>query len=225
VATTNSLLTPEEREILILASLHHGTKHLSYKEISLRRGISVNRVKTIIHQAIVKLGASNRNEAVYLAVRRGEIHLNELLPLDELAEILCSLDPGELKLIADLVRRNQIRRSNFPEKAEHVIRNQRRQAGLLTNRERDVLILASYGLENAEIAEKLCMTSSAVRTFLNRAFSKLGARKRADAVQLALKHREIYVGEISSEEELAYFLAPYGADTIEKIADRLDNDN
>jgi orotate phosphoribosyltransferase-like protein len=84
-----------------------------------------------------------------------------------------------------------------------------------------VLILASYGLTNLEIAGRLCISTSAVRTFLNRAFKKLGARKKADAVQLALKRREISIDEISSQDELTYYLSPLGADTIEKLAELL----
>jgi hypothetical protein len=66
------------------------------------------------------------------------------------------------------------------------------------------------------------MTPSAVRTFLNRAFKKLGARKKADAVQAALKQREISVGEISSMDELASYLTPLGAESIENLAQMLD---
>ncbi len=54
--------------------------------------------------------------------------------------------------------------------------------------------------------------------FLYRAFTKLGARRKADAVQLALKHREIIINEISSLDELAFFLAPFGAESIDKLA-------
>jgi DNA-binding CsgD family transcriptional regulator len=219
--TQNPILTKEERDVLLLVAVHPGSKHLSNGEISQRLGISVTRVKTLIHQACVKFGANNRNEAVLLAMKRGEINLNELLSLDELAEILSSLDPDVLRVIANYVRCNRMQRI-LPEKGELIIRMDRRQAGILTNRERDVLILASYGLENNEIANKLCMTTSAVRTFLNRAFKKLGARKKADAIQSALKQREISVNEISSLGELVYFLTPLGAESIEKMAQLMD---
>jgi DNA-binding CsgD family transcriptional regulator len=219
--TRSAVLTREERDLLILTAVHPNFKHLSYSEISQRLGISVTRVKTLIHQACVKLGADNRNEAVLLAMRRGEINVNELLSLDELAEILCSVDPDVLRMIADFVRHHRTQKT-LPEQNEQIIRIDRRQPGILTNRERDVLILASHGLANTEIADRLCMSASAVRTFLNRAFTKLGARKKADAVQLALKKREITVSEISSPEELAYFLAPLGAESIERMAQMLD---
>jgi DNA-binding NarL/FixJ family response regulator len=216
-----AILTQEERDVLILASVHPDSRHLDIHEISQRLGISDTRVKTIIHQACRKLGADNRNEAVLLAMRQGEINLNELLPLDELATIISSVDPDVLRMIADRVRHNQLQK-NLPEKNDQIIPIEKRQPGILTNRERDVLILASNGLKNEEIAQKLCMSVSAVRTFLNRSFKKLGARKKADAVQAALKQREISIGEISSMDEFAFFLAPLGAESIEKLAQRVE---
>lgn len=219
--TRNPILTKEERDILILVSLHPSSKHLSNSEIGQRLGISVTRVKTLMHQAYVKLGADNRNEAVLLAVKRREINLNELLSLDELAEILISLDPDVLRGIANFVRHNQME-GTLPEKGEQNLRLGRKRDGVLTNRERDVLILARYGLTNMEIANRLCMTTSSVRTFLNRAFTKLGARKKADAIQSALKQREIGIYEMTSVDELAKFLAPLGAESIEKMAQLLD---
>ena len=215
------ILTKEEHNVLILVAVHPSGKHLSNSEISQRLGIPVTRVKTLIHQACVKLKAHNRNEAVFMAMRRGEINLNELLTLDELAEIFSSVDPDVLREMPNLVRHNRMLRT-LPEKGEQVIRIDSRHAGILTNRERDVLIFASYELTNTEIADKLCISTSAVRTFLNRAFTKLGARRKADAVQLALKQREISIGEISSLDELAYFLTPFGAESIEKMAQLLD---
>jgi len=88
--TRNTIITREERDILILVSRHPGGKHLSNSEIGQHLGISVTRVKTLMHQACLKLKAHNRNEAVFIAMRQGEISLNELFSLDELAEILSS---------------------------------------------------------------------------------------------------------------------------------------
>lgn len=218
------ILTKEEHDVLILASEHPNLKHLGISEISERLGISETSVKTHIHQACLKLGADNRNEAVLLAMRRGEIRLDELLSLEELAEILCSIDPEVLRKIANLIRSNPVR-WNLDTVGEEVKCIDCRQSGILTNRERDVLVLSSRGLTNLEIADKLCMTTSAVRTFLNRAFTKLGARKKADAVQLALKSKEISVGDISSLDEFVNYLAPLGVEPIEKLADLLAENN
>jgi DNA-binding NarL/FixJ family response regulator len=220
MVTTNQILTKEEREVLVLAAVHPNLRHLNINEIGQRLGMTTTTVKTHIHQACVKLGADNRNEAVLLAMQRKEISLDELISVDELAEILSSVEPDVLRRIALLVQQCGLKKA-LPETHEAIPCLERKQNGKLTNRERDVLILSSHGLTNGEIAEKLCMTTSAVRTFLNRAFTKLGARKKADAIQLALKQGEISVGELSSLDELANYLAPLGADNIEKLANLL----
>jgi DNA-binding NarL/FixJ family response regulator len=212
------VLTKEERDILVLVAVHPGLKHLSNNEISQRLNIPVTKVKTLIHEACRKLNAHNRNEATLLAMRNGEIKLSELLTLEELSELLRSVDPQTLRNIATSIRENRYQ-GVFPNRGDWVSERYKKRAGLLTNRERDVLTLVSRGLTNEEIAENLCMTVSAVRTFLNRAFLKLGARKRSDAVQLALKTGEIRIEEISSLDELAYYLFPLGADSIERLAD------
>lgn len=219
MAAQNPILTKEERDILILVAVHPGLKHLTNEEIGQRLNIPVSKVKTLMYQACQKLNADNRNEAVFLAMKQGEIMLDELLSLEELAEILGSMDPDVLRMIASCVRSKQTMLLEYDEKYACV---ERKQDGILTNRERDVLILASSGISNIEIANQLCMTTSAVRTFLNRAFKKLGARKKPDAIQLALKLREISVGEISTLKELANFLAPLGADSIDKVAGILE---
>lgn len=219
--TKRTVLTREERDILILGTINPCGKHLSNSEIGQRLGISVSRVKNLIHQACVKLGAHNRNEAIFIAMRRGELSLNEVYSLDELAEILNSLSPDMLRRIAYLVRQ-ELEHGHLPGKDEQITCTDRRQDTTLTKRERDVLILAARGLTNKEIADRLYISISAVRTFLNRAFTKLGACKRADAVVLALKQREISVDEISSFNELLQFLAPLGTDSVEKMAQLLN---
>jgi DNA-binding CsgD family transcriptional regulator len=215
--TKSTVLTKEERDILILGTIHPRGTHLSNSEIAQRLGISVSRVKNLIHQACLKLGADNRIEAIFFAMKRGEINLNEVYSLDEIAEILSSLSPDMLRRVAHLVRQ-ELEYGQLPRKDEQIIPTDRRQDTTLTRRERDVLILAGRGLTNMEIADRLCISNSAVRTFLNRACTKLGARRRADAVVLALKQREITVGEITSLNEVVQGLAPLGAETVEKMA-------
>lgn len=57
----------------------------------------------------------------------------------------------------------------------------------LTNREREVTELAADGKSNDEIARELHLSVLTVRTHIQRAMSKLGARDRAQLVVLAYK--------------------------------------
>ena len=67
------------------------------------------------------------------------------------------------------------------------VRHPRRDAGRpsLTPREREVIRLVAQGLTNREAAERLGIGEESVKTLLGRAFAKLGARKRAEAVATA----------------------------------------
>ncbi|MEV0369397.1 response regulator transcription factor [Streptomyces sp. NPDC050636] len=55
----------------------------------------------------------------------------------------------------------------------------------LTGREREVLVLVAGGLSNDEIAAQLAVSPLTVKTHVNRAMAKLGARDRAQLVVIA----------------------------------------
>jgi DNA-binding NarL/FixJ family response regulator len=55
----------------------------------------------------------------------------------------------------------------------------------LTGREREVLVQVAAGLSNDEIAERLAVSPLTVKTHVNRAMAKLGARDRAQLVVFA----------------------------------------
>ncbi|MDX3803090.1 response regulator transcription factor [Streptomyces sp. AK04-3B] len=57
--------------------------------------------------------------------------------------------------------------------------------GALTVREREVLVLVAGGHSNDEIAERLEVSPLTVKTHVNRAMAKLGARDRAQLVVIA----------------------------------------
>ena len=58
----------------------------------------------------------------------------------------------------------------------------------LTNREREVMRLAADGRSNGEIAGELHLSVLTVRSHVQRAMTKLGARDRAQLVVLAYKN-------------------------------------
>jgi DNA-binding CsgD family transcriptional regulator len=54
----------------------------------------------------------------------------------------------------------------------------------ITRRELEILQLVAEGMSNREIAEKLFVSENTVKTHCSRAFDKLGAKRRTQAVQL-----------------------------------------
>ena len=60
------------------------------------------------------------------------------------------------------------------------------RAAALTRREKQILALVIAGLTNAEIAAKLYLAESTVKSHLSSAFSKLGVSSRHEAASLIL---------------------------------------
>jgi len=57
----------------------------------------------------------------------------------------------------------------------------------VTEREIEVLRLAAQGMTNTAIADQLSITPETVKTHLSRAFERLGARDRANAVAICMR--------------------------------------
>src|SRR4030042_2260417 len=127
----DTILTKEERDVLILAAPQLSGHHLNNAEIGQHLGISASRVKTLIHQICIKLEASNRNEAIFIAIRRRIVSLNELYSLDELAELFGAFCPDMLRRVTQLVQ-EELEYGRLQWKDEQIIRMDRRRNTILT---------------------------------------------------------------------------------------------
>jgi DNA-binding CsgD family transcriptional regulator len=81
-----------------------------------------------------------------------------------------------------LIRRQGVRRLIIERDADSLILQEQRDAGQLTERERDVLSWVARGKTNAEIAELLRLAPSTVRKHLENVYTKFGVSTRTAAV-------------------------------------------
>jgi DNA-binding NarL/FixJ family response regulator len=140
---------------------------------------------------LVELGTTARililttfdlDEYVYAAIRAGAsgFLLKDVRP-SQLVDAIRVVADGEA-LLAPAVTRRLLERfaATLPKPEE-------REPALatLTDRERDVLELVASGLSNAEIAERLFLGETTVKTHVSSVLRKLGLRDRVQAVVLA----------------------------------------
>jgi DNA-binding CsgD family transcriptional regulator len=97
-----TVLTESERQVLALVA-----RGLINKEIGDALCISTSTVKSYLHEACKKLKARNRAQAVILAFIRGCLDLREVFSLDELADLLASLEPEAVETVAELLKRKR----------------------------------------------------------------------------------------------------------------------
>jgi DNA-binding NarL/FixJ family response regulator len=126
------------------------------------------------------------DDYVYSALRAGASgFMLKDAPPEELLAAIDVVARGDA-LIAPAVTRSVIeefvRRSPAPTPSPPLL-------DALTQREREVLELLARGLSNAEIAERLVVSSGTVKTHVARVLSKLDLRDRVQAVILAYESR------------------------------------
>jgi DNA-binding NarL/FixJ family response regulator len=103
-------------------------------------------------------------------------------PAEDLVEAIRIVAAGEALLAPSVTRRLLDRvASRLPPANEDTIP----ALSELTDREMEVLKLLARGLSNAEIAEKLVVSETTVKTHVSRVLSKLDLRDRVQAVILA----------------------------------------
>ncbi|MDG4831122.1 response regulator transcription factor [Solwaraspora sp. WMMD1047] len=69
------------------------------------------------------------------------------------------------------------------------------ELALVTEREREILLLVAHGLSNQDIARRLHLSPLTVKTHINRTMIKLAARDRAQLVVFAYQHRLVRPGD------------------------------
>lgn len=147
-------------------------------------GIDATQVIREAAPQIQVLAVTNSDEAdiVQAALRAGAIgYLLKDISAENLAEAIRAAHSGKPTLA--------------PEAAEVLIRaatrpSQARRAGSnLTERELEVLALMVEGLSNPDIANRLGVSRSTIKTHVSNVLAKLEADSRTEAVALALQRR------------------------------------
>jgi DNA-binding NarL/FixJ family response regulator len=141
---------------------------------------------------VLVLTTFDLDEYAFAALRAGASGF--LLKNAEPAELLSAIRTvarGDA-VVAPRVTRRLLEKfaSQLPTGPEH----EDPRLGLLTEREREVLIEVAHGLSNAEIAARLFLSEATVKTHVGRILPKLGLRDRVQAVVFAYETRLIRPG-------------------------------
>ena len=129
---------------------------------------------------VVMLTTSDVEEDVFRAIEEGALgYVMKESPVEVIVAAIRSAMRGEV-FMTDEVRQ---------------IYETRKDSKGLSGREAEVLKLAARGANNREIAAEIGLSENSVKMFLKRAFFKLGASNRAEAVQLAVR-RGLIAAEI-----------------------------
>ena len=128
---------------------------------------------------VIALTSFKEGDLVKNALEAGAIgYLLKDVSADELARAIRAAHAGRVTL--------------SPEAAQALVEtaNQPPAPGLdLTEREREVLVLMIEGLNNTQIAGKLTVSPSTIKSHVSNILSKLGVASRTEAVSMALRHR------------------------------------
>lgn len=125
--------------------------------------------------------ASDETEVILICKRSGNGEVRKALDagvagLVALAELQEVLSP-----VIDVVRAGQV---SVP-----AARGKELRKRILTSREKQILGLVVMGMTNAEIASKLFLAESTVKSHLSSAFAKLGVASRSEAASVILDPR------------------------------------
>ncbi|MCK8680092.1 MULTISPECIES: response regulator transcription factor [Streptomyces] len=141
---------------------------------------------------VLVLTTFDLDEYVYQALRAGASgFLLKDASARQLAEGVRVVAEGEA-LLAPTVTRRLI--TEFAKSAEPSRPAAQAQIGDLTERETEVLVLIAQGLSNGEIASRLVVAESTIKTHVSRILVKLGLRDRTQAAVFAYEARLVTPG-------------------------------
>lgn len=128
---------------------------------------------------IIALTSFKDGELIKNALEAGAIgYLLKDITADELAWAIRAAHAGRATL--------------SPEAAQALVQTANQLSDLrfdLTGREREVLLLMIEGLNNTQIARKLNVRPSTIKSHVSNILSKFGVANRTEAVTLALRHK------------------------------------
>lgn len=128
---------------------------------------------------VVMLTTSDAEEDVFRAIEEGALGY--------------VMKESEISVISAAIRSAMAGEVFMTDEVRKIYETRKGSKGLST-REAQVLKVAATGANNKEIAKEMCLSENSVKMFLKRAFFKLGASNRAEAVQLAVKRGLIEAG-------------------------------
>ena len=121
---------------------------------------------------VVMLTTSDAEEDVFRAIEEGALgYVMKDSEIDVISAAIRSAMAGEVFMTDDVRKIYETRKGSKG----------------LSARESEALKLAAKGAGNKEIAKEMGLSENSVKMFMKRAFFKLGASSRAEAVQLAIK--------------------------------------
>jgi DNA-binding NarL/FixJ family response regulator len=126
------------------------------------------------------------DEYVFAALRAGASgFLGKSAEAEELLGAIRTVSRGDALLSPAATRTLIGRFLATPSGPQPMDEAARRGLAALTDREREMTVLVATGLSNDEIAAKLVLSPATVKTHVNRAMAKVGARDRAQLVVFA----------------------------------------
>lgn len=140
---------------------------------------------------VLVLTTYDLDDLVHDALRHGAAgFMLKSTPVERLVDAIEVVAAGEALLSPSLTRRliEQHVHAPAPGAANALTAN-------LTDREREVLVLAGRGLSNDEIAASLFVSRATVKTHINRVFTKLNVTTRVQAVVLCYEHGLVVPGQ------------------------------